>query len=162
MALPRLIAALFVLSASAARAEDPRLLPDVLGASELYAPDPNSGLALGGRDPLSYQLDGLPRPGVRVAEAIWRGVAWRFASDANRAAFLRDPNAFAPRIGGYDAQAAAAGLLVEADPDIFLIRSGRLYLFRTLASRDRFAADLAAAARAEAEWLRLQGLVVKG
>jgi hypothetical protein len=138
------------------------LLPAVLGTAQFYAADPNSGLALAGRDPVAYQIDGAARGGVRPWEAIWGGVAWRFASEANRAAFLRSPTAFVPRLGGYDAEAAADGRLVEASPDIFLLRSGRLYLFRTEASRDHFKTRSDAAARAEANWQKLQGALVRG
>ena len=145
-----------------APAHDLALLPEVVGTAQFYAADPNSGLALGGRDPVVYQMEGMPRGGVRGQETLWRGVAWRFASEANRAAFLRSPELFAPRLGGYDAGAAAEGRLVEASPDIFLLRSGRLYLFRTEASRERFKASAEAASRAEANWPKLQGVLVRG
>jgi hypothetical protein len=151
-----------LLLGATAGAEDLALLPEVLGTSQFYAADPNSGLALGGRDPVVYQIEGTPRGGVRGQETLWGGVAWRFASEANRAAFLRSPELFAPRIGGYDAEAAAQGRLVEASPDIFLLRAGRLYLFRTDASRERFKASAEAASRAEANWPKLQGVLVRG
>ena len=145
-----------------ALAQNLALLPDVLGTAQFYAADPNSGLALGGRDPVAYQIEGMPRGGLRGQEALWGGVAWRFASEANRAAFLRSPGLFAPRLGGYDAAAASEGRIVEASPDIFLLRSGRLYLFRTEASRERFEASPDAASRAEANWPKLQGVLVRG
>ena len=111
---------------------------------------------------MSYQLGSSPRAGERGHEALWSGLGWRFTSEANRAAFLRSPDAFAPRIGGYDAEEAARGRLVEADPDIFLVRSGRLYFFRSTAARDRFEADSSTASRAEANWPRLQKVLVRG
>lgn len=159
------LAALLLLAAlghGPARSEDVRLLPDVIGAAEIYGADPNSGLALGGRDPVSYHTERDPSAGAADREASWAGLAWRFARDANRAAFLRSPEAFAPRIGGYDAEAAGDGRLVGADPDIFLTAGGRVYLFRTAASRARFAADPGAAARAEAAWLRMRPGLVRG
>lgn len=154
-------ACLLLLGVSAG-AENLALLPGVLGTSQFYASDPTSGLALGGRDPMLYQLEGPSRGGTREREALWGGVAWRFASEANRAAFLRSPETFAPRIGGYDAEAASEGRLVEASPDIFLLRAGRLYLFRTDASRERFKGSTDAASRAEANWPKLQGVLVRG
>ena len=154
--------ALLLLSGASAGAENLALLPGVLGTSQFYAADPNSGLALGGRDPVLYQLEAPSRGGSREREALWGGVAWRFANEANRQAFMRSPETFAPRIGGYDADAASEGRLVEARPDIFLLRAGRLYLFRTEASRERFRGSADAAARAEANWPKLQGVLVRG
>lgn len=148
--------------AAVVRAEDLRLLPDVIGTAQIYAADGNTGLALGGRDPVSYQIDGRPIPGSANLEASWAGLAWRFAREANRAAFLRAPETLAPRIGGYDADAAAGGRLVEADPEIFLTAGGRLYLFRTAASRARFVADSGTGPRAEAQWLELRRGLVRG
>jgi hypothetical protein len=144
----------------AARAETPALLPGLVGATELYAPDPVSGVALGGRDPVAYQTEAAPRAGRAEFEAIWGGLAWRFVSQANRAAFLRDPHSFVPRLGGYDAEAAAGGLLVQADPEVFLVRSARLYLFRTPAARARFEAGQDTARRAEARWPGLKPKLV--
>jgi YHS domain-containing protein len=153
---------LCLLAGAEARPGDTGLLPEVLGTAEIYAADSNSGLALRGRDPVAYQFSGVPRVGVNGHEALWSGLGWRFASEANRAAFLRSPEAFAPRVGGYDAEEASKGRLVEADPDIFLVRSGRLYFFRTTAARARFEADAVAASRAEANWPRLQKVLVRG
>ncbi|NNM73652.1 YHS domain-containing (seleno)protein [Enterovirga aerilata] len=153
---------LLAFPAASAKPGATALLPEVLGAAEFYAADPLSGLALHGRDPVTYQLEGAPAAGGREHEAVWAGLGWRFATAANRAAFLRSPEVFAPQIGGYDAAAAAEGRLVEADPDIFLVRAGRLYLFRTRAARTRFEADPGEAARAESNWSRLQKVLVRG
>ena len=155
-------AALVVLLGAAAPAEDLALLPDVLGAAQFYGTDPHSGLALSGRDAVAYHLDDRARPGVGRYEVVWGGMAWRFAREANRAAFVRTPDLFAPRFGGYDAGALAEGRLVETDPDLFLLRSGRLYLFRTEASRERFRNDPEVASRAEANWPKLEARLVRG
>lgn len=138
------------------------ILPPVLGATELYASERLSGVALDGFDPVSYRLDPAPRPGRTAHEYVWRGLAWRFASAANRAAFIRDPESFAPRIGGYDAERAASDVVVPGDPEIFLVRSGGLYLFRSEDHRRRFLADEDLATRAEASWRRLQPGLVQG
>jgi hypothetical protein len=154
--------AIVLLLGAVAPAEDLALLPEILGAAQLYGTDPHSGLALAGRDPVAYHLDARARPGVGRYEVVWGGTAWRFAGEANRAAFLRTPNLFAPRLAGYDAEAAAEGRLVETDPDLFLIRSGRLYLFRTETSRERFRTDPGLASRAEANWPKLEAALVRG
>ncbi|MDB5591071.1 YHS domain-containing (seleno)protein [Enterovirga sp.] len=136
-------------------------LPVVLGATEVFASDALSGVALSGFDPVAYVIEGQPVPGLAQHEAVFAGLAWRFSSAANRAAFLRRPEAFLPRAGGYDALAAAAGRLVTPDPFLFAIRQGRLYFFRTAENRRRFLDDEGAAGAAERGWNRVRARLVQ-
>jgi hypothetical protein len=149
-----------LLLASSVRAQAVAL-PPVLGATELFHSDPASGLALRGYDPVSYFLPEGPRPGKPEHEFVWSGVAWRFASEANRAAFEANPPAFAPRFGGYDAEAVSRGRIVDTDPALFVVRDDRLYLFRSDANRARFLADPAIAERGEEAWARQKSRLVK-
>ena len=135
-------------------------LPPVVGVSELFAIDELSGVALYGFDPVSYFVGG-PKPGLAEYEVIWSGVAWRFASAANREAFLRDPEVYAPRFGGYDATAVAQGLTVRANPWLSVVRGDGLYLFRTDHARARFVADESIAERAEERWASLKPELVQ-
>ena len=135
-------------------------LPPVIGAAEIFDGDDLSGLGLRGFDPVSYFLGDGPKPGRSDMEVVWSGRAWRFAGPANRDAFLRGPAAYAPRIGGYDAEAAARGLVVGADPSLFVVREERLYLFRTPESRARFLSTADLADQAEARWPALQRSLV--
>lgn len=153
---------LFAPGGLAATPLDLKLLPLVIGTSEQETADRLSGVGLDGYDPVSYLLDGGPRPGSQAYEVVRGGLAWRFASAANRAAFLRDPEAFQPRIGGYDAAAAAAGRLAGADPLVFAVRDGLYYLFRNAAGRERFLGDIGAERAAEAGWARLRTGLVRG
>ncbi|MFJ5489006.1 YHS domain-containing (seleno)protein, partial [Hansschlegelia beijingensis] len=77
------------------------------GLTERVVSDPASGIALYGYDPVAYFTDGRPVLGRRDIEVEWGGAAWRFESEANRAAFLSKPEAYAPRYGGYDPRAVA-------------------------------------------------------
>lgn len=149
-------------SAAGTTSAPPPVFPTLLGMTERVASDPRSGLALSGYDPVGYLVEGSARPGLARHEASFAGVAWRFASGANREAFLRDPAAFLPRIGGYDATAAASGRAVAADPLLFVVRTGRLYLFRTEEGRSRFLADSEAAEASERGWLRIRPGLVAG
>ncbi len=142
------------------KAEDTALLPSPFGLTALYASDGRSGLGLAGYDPLSFWLDAQPSPGDPAIELAWGGFAWRFVGEANRAAFRRDPEAFLPRFGGYDAVGIAQGRVARADPTIFLVREDRLYLFRTPETLALFKAHPDLAEAAEARWPALQtGLV---
>lgn len=116
-------------------------------------------LALNGYDPVSYFLPDGPQPGSARFEAEWGGRVWRFAMEADRAAFRRDPDVYAPRLGGYDAAAILDRRLADADPAVFAILDGRLYLFRDAERRARFVADPALARKAEAIWPTLGRLL---
>lgn len=156
----RLLTVALAFSGPPAHGEGAHALPSVVGASELYQNDRTSGLALGGLDPVTYFLPEGPRVGRAELELTWSGVVWRFASAANRTAFESDPAGYAPRMGGYDAQAASQGKIVDANPAIYLVSSQRLYLFRTDASRARFLADEGVAARGEVRWSDLKRSLV--
>ncbi len=118
-----------------------------LGTTDMIVADPLSGIAIFGFDTVAYFVEGRARAGDRAHEAIWLGVAWRFCSEANRVAFLRNPEVFAPAFGGYDAEAVSRGTPVDSDPTVYLIEDGRLLLFRSAEARQRWlATDLRAAA----------------
>src|SRR3712207_5763771 len=144
-----------------ARAATLSSLPPVVGVTELFAVDELSGVALYGFDPVSYFLGEGPKAGLAEHEAIWSGVAWRFASAANREAFLRDPETYAPRFGGYDAAALAQGLTVQGNPLLSLVRPDGLYLFRSDHGRARFMADRSLAAKAAERWAGLKPELVQ-
>jgi hypothetical protein len=149
--------------AAAMRAEAATLsaMPPAVGLTEVFAVDELTGVALSGFDPVSYFLGDGPKAGLPEHEVIWSGVAWRFASAANREAFLRDPETYAPRFGGYDATSIAQGLTVRANPWLSVVRSDGLYLFRTDHGRARFVADPSLATKAEQRWAGLKPVLVQ-
>ncbi len=100
--------------------------------------DPLTGFALSGYDPMTYFLLDAPLQGVKDHETRWAGVAWRFANAANKAAFLDAPEIYAPRFGGFDVVEMARGRLVESNPEIFVLRQDRVYLFSTEVRRTVF------------------------
>lgn len=86
------------------------------------------GPAIQGYDPVSY-FGGKPERGSEKFESSYRGVSYRFASAANRAAFNAEPEKFVPAYGGWCATAMAEGRKVEINPERFKIVGGRLLLF---------------------------------
>lgn len=119
----------------------------VPGLSERVVSDPMSGIALYGFDPVAYFTEGRAMPGRRDVEAEWNGAAWRFASEANRAAFLSAPEVYAPRFGGYDPAGVADGVATAGHPLLFSIKGERLYLFRSADDRRAFS-NMASAEKA--------------
>ena len=95
-------------------------------------------LMLGGHDPVSYYRQARPtlgRPEIRVE---LDGVVYRFASEAARAEFQRDPARWVPAFGGHCAYSMVHALPIHARAEIFEILDGRLYLFGSERSRAWF------------------------
>jgi YHS domain-containing protein len=90
-------------------------------------------LAIDGYDPVSY-FRGGPKKGHASIAYDHNGVVYRFASEANRAAFKADPARYEPAWGGWCGHAMALrGEKVEINPECYKIVDGRNVLFyRTL------------------------------
>ena len=117
-----------VLSAAPLRAQD-------------YATDVMTGYALGGRDPVAYFIDKVPRVGDAEHELRWGGTIWVFVNEGNRAAFVADPHVYAPKFTGCDPYALAGGFTTMGKPALFALESRRLLLFHSEINRFLFLAD---------------------
>jgi hypothetical protein len=89
------------------------------------------GIAIGSYDPVSYfpEGGGRPRRGDPAITVVRQGRTYRFASEANKEVFERDPERFEPQFGGWCAYAVANGYKFEVDPESFRLQNGRLLLF---------------------------------
>ena len=100
-------------------------------AAPAFAKDPlftSGGLALSGYDAVAYFSDGKPVKGRPEFETQWGGARWQFASAANRDAFLKSPDRYAPQYGGYCAYAVSKGYTASADPMVWRVVDEKLYL----------------------------------
>lgn len=130
-------------------------------SNELVVADRRAGVALYGFDPVSYFLDGEARPGSERYELSFGGFTWRFASEANRAAFKSRPDAYVPGFGGYDPVALVRGAPVAGHPAVFAVYDGRLFLFQRPENRDAFLSEPATALEAaRAAWPRVRRSLV--
>lgn len=86
------------------------------------------GIALQGFDVVAYH-SGEAKPGVSAITAEHEGVMWFFATEENRELFLNNPDQYLPEFGGFCAYAIGRGYPVTADPAVFVVDSGKLYLF---------------------------------
>lgn len=114
-----------------------------------------SGEAIEGFDPVAYFVGGVPQAGSRAFLYEWRGAVWRFASAKDRDLFMAQPERYAPAFGGYCAYAMSKGMKADIHPFAFAILTGKLYLFATFESRDRFLANSDIRRGAEENWTRL-------
>jgi YHS domain-containing protein len=130
----------------------PEGLPELHHPRETMLVSRISGLALGGYDAVAYHVSGAAVPGLGEFEAVWRGAAWRFSSEANLAAFRADPDSFLPLFEGLDPVGVARNRIVEADPYLFAIHRGRLVLFHSDQTRARFLGEPRLARDASQNW----------
>lgn len=96
-----------------------------------------SGFAVSGHDVVAYwdlkqapigQTQPKAVPGNKAFTADHNGAKWAFASAANRDRFVKDPAKFAPAYDGHCAYGVAFGGKVPANPNLWRIVDGRLYL----------------------------------
>ncbi len=122
MRLRTLLAALAIALAPAA------LLPPAASAEAPVYTGTFDNIAVQGHDPVAYFTEGKPVKGTKNFTAIWKGAEFRFASAANRDAFRKDPEAYAPQYGGYCAWAVSQGYTAKGDAKHWKIVEGKLYL----------------------------------
>jgi hypothetical protein len=100
-----------------------------------------TGLAISGFDPVAYFTETAAARGDERFEAVQDGAVWRFRNEGNRAAFVGNPEVYAPQFGGYDPVDVGRGKTVEGSPLLWTIHAQRLYLFASPTSRTAFAAN---------------------
>ena len=116
------------------------------------------GLAVGGTDVVAYFTDGQPTAGSADITLDYRGVTWRFASEANRDAFIADPAAYMPQYGGYCAYAVSRGYTASTVREAWTIVDGKLYLNYSTGVRSRWERDVQSnIAMADANWPAVLG-----
>jgi YHS domain-containing protein len=85
-------------------------------------------LALNGYDAVAYFTEGKAVEGSAEFAQAYLGAEWRFSNAANREAFAKAPEKFAPQFGGYCAWAVAHGYTANGDPTVWKVIDGKLYL----------------------------------
>ena len=115
--------------------------------------DWHTGLAIGGYDPVAFYTDGKPvarQPGHRIA-LCRRDLA--FQQHRQSRGFAARPDIYMPQFGGYDPIGVARGVAVAGNPTLWLITSGRLFLFYDRRRLEMFTADPARfTGEAERKW----------
>lgn len=87
-----------------------------------------SNEALRGYDTVAYFTQGMPVEGSDDFTTQYMGAEWKFSSQEHLDLFLADPEKYAPQYGGYCAWAMSNGDTASAEPDLWTIHEGKLYL----------------------------------
>lgn len=83
---------------------------------------------LSGYDPVAYFTEGKPVRGNGYHVAEYKGVTYAFANKKNRKKFEANPGKYAPAYGGWCAYGVAVGKKFVADPTVWRIVDGTLYV----------------------------------
>jgi YHS domain-containing protein len=133
--------------------------PATPAAGKLLVLVDDSGVGLGGHDPVAYIADLEVVPGRAEHTSQHGGAIYRFASAEHKAVFDAAADKHAPQYGGYCAFAASQNRLSETDPAVFQVIEGQLLLFTDLSFKQQFNADARGnKAKADQYW---PGLVAK-
>jgi YHS domain-containing protein len=100
-------------------------------------------LMLEGHDAVAYFTQNNAVRGDAAIKLEHKGVTWRFASEANKAEFQRNPDKYMPQFGGYCSNGINYAIPWGGGgaPNTWRIYRGKLYVFGGQASRDHFEID---------------------
>ena len=114
-------------------------------------------LGLHGVDPVALFYAGRAVEGVAAQTSVFDGVAYYFASDANRRAFEANPARYAPQNGGFCAFGVSVGKKFDGDPAFSAVVDERLYVFLNAEVHQAFLKDKAGViARAAENWRAIE------
>jgi YHS domain-containing protein len=98
-------------------------------------------VALKGHDPVSYFDPGRPAKGAASLAVDFDDARYQFSSERNRSLFAANPDRYTPQFAGLCATGVGFGMKAEADPNVFLVREGKLYIFSDLKAREMVEKD---------------------
>jgi YHS domain-containing protein len=127
-------------------------LAAALAAGPLFAQSP--AVSLKGHDPVSYFTEGRPVKGSERITYDFDEARYRFSSQKNRELFAASPDRYTPQYTGLCATGMAFGVKADADPAVWKIVDGKLYVFSSAGAREKFEKDPALLAKAKENWQR--------
>ncbi len=126
-------------------------------ASATNAASEHSLPAVQGYDVVSYQTLKRPIRGTGHFTAEHNGATYLFSSEANLNTFKADPEKYAPAYNGYCAFGVSVGKKFIADPEVWRVVDGRLYLNLDANIQDAWLEDVPGRiVTADKEWKRIE------
>ncbi len=104
--------------------------------------------ALKGHDPVAYFLEGRPVQGAPSISYDFDDSRYQFAKPKHRDLFAADPDRYAPQFTGLCTVGMAKGMKAEADPRVWKIVDGKLYVFSSVQAREQVEKDPSLLAKA--------------
>ena len=109
----------------------PALLLTLLASAAAWgqAPARAPHVVLKGYDPVAYFTDGKPAKGAPAISYDFDDGRYLFTSSEHRQSFAANPDRYTPQFEGLCATGLAMGMRAEADPTVWKIVDGKLYVF---------------------------------
>lgn len=89
----------------------------------------DSKIALQGYSPVSYLDLGLAQKGVKEYKTTYEGLAYYFTSQDQKKTFEANPKKYLPQYGGYCAFGISVGAKFRIDPNKYVVKDGKYFLF---------------------------------
>ena len=106
-----------------------------------------------GFDPVAYFSDKRPVKGAAELKYDWDETRYLFASAKHREMFSANPDRYVPQFGANCTTGASKGNKSEANPELWMIVDGKLYLFASPRAKEMAERDVAGTiARAKQNW----------
>ncbi len=109
-------------------------------------------VALKGRDTVAYFTEKRPVMGSAQNGYDWDGSRYLFSSIKNRTAFAANPDRYAAQFGGLCATGLSMGTKTAADPNMWKIVDGKLYVFSSVEAKQMVDKDPTILARSHEAW----------
>lgn len=129
-------------------------LAAALAAGPLFAQSSsqNPRVSLKGHDPVAYFTDGRPVKGSERITYDFDEARYQFSSPRNRELFAASPDRYTPQYTGLCAAGMAFGRKAEANPEVWKIVDGKLYVFSSTGAREKFEQDPSLLAKSQQNW----------
>lgn len=89
----------------------------------------DSKIALQGYSPVSYLDMGIAQKGLKEYKSTHHGLNYYFTSKEQKKDFDANPDKYLPQYGGYCAFGVSVGAKFRTDPNKFVVKDGKYYLF---------------------------------
>jgi YHS domain-containing protein len=117
-------------------------------AAAVHAEGKAPPVALKGNDPVSYFTGPRPVKGASRLAYDFDDTRYLFASPKNKELFSADPDRYAPQFSGLCTTGLSMGMKTQADPNVYLVKDGKLYVFSSPEAREEALKDPAVIERA--------------
>ena len=98
-------------------------------------------VALKGHDTVAYFTEKRPVMGTDQNGFAWDGSRYLFSSAKNRDAFAANPDRYTPQFGGLCATGVGMGAKTAADPNVWKVVDGKLYVFSSIEAKEAMDKD---------------------
>ncbi|HZM34974.1 MAG TPA: YHS domain-containing (seleno)protein [Burkholderiales bacterium] len=104
--------------------------------------------ALKGHDPVAYFVDGKPVKGTASLVYEFDDSRYYFSKVKHRELFAANPERYVPQFSGLCTAGLAKGMRAEANPGVWKIVDGKLYIFSSVSAREAVDKDPSLLAKA--------------